>query len=131
MPRPKKWRKVCAVPENIRFGSLNTLLQEEEYLIMTIDEYETIRLIDLEGLTQEECASQMKVARTTIQATYLEARKKLATSLINQIELRIEGGAYKLCDGSEKSCNRISCCRKLQEDEQRYLLRKDDENERL
>ncbi len=112
MPRPKKWRKVCAVPENIRFGPLHTLPDVEKYLIMTIDEYEVIRLIDLEGLTQEECAGQMKVARTTIQAIYNEARKKLAQALINQTELRIEGGEYMLCEGTDRCCNRTTCCRR-------------------
>lgn len=115
MPRPKKWRKVCAIPENIRFGPLNTLPEDERYLIMTIDEYEVIRLIDLEGLTQEECAGQMKVARTTVQSIYNDARKKLAKSLINKTELRIEGGDYVLCEGRDKSCNRTTCCRKRQE----------------
>ena len=43
---------------------------------MTLDEYETIRLIDLLDYTQEECAVQMGVARTTVQSVYNEARKK-------------------------------------------------------
>jgi predicted DNA-binding protein (UPF0251 family) len=100
------------VPENIRFGPLNTLNPDEKYLVMTIDEYEVIRLIDLEGLTQEECALQMNVARTTIQAIYFDARKKLAEALIHQKELRIEGGDYQLCEGQEKCCNRTTCCRR-------------------
>ena len=41
---------------------------------MTVDEYEAIRLIDLLGFTQEECAKQMSVARTTVQGIYAEAR---------------------------------------------------------
>jgi len=67
---------------------------------MTVEEYETIRLIDLEGMMQEECAERMKVARTTVQRIYNDARKKLATSLVNGNILKIEGGDYELCDGS-------------------------------
>ena len=45
---------------------------------MTVDEYESIRLIDLEGLTQEEAALQMEVGRSTVQSIYNSARRKLA-----------------------------------------------------
>lgn len=111
LPRPRKWRIVCAAPENVHFGPLNILQEDEKYLVMTVDEYEAIRLIDLLGLTQEECASSMGVSRTTIQAIYNEARKKLANVLINQLELRVEGGDYMLCEGRNRSCSRTSCCR--------------------
>ncbi|KUO73577.1 MAG: hypothetical protein APF81_05045 [Desulfosporosinus sp. BRH_c37] len=104
MPRPRKWRKVCCLPESNRFGPLNSPINQEHFVTMTVDEYETIRLIDLEGFTQEECADQMKIARTTVQRIYNDARKKLAESLVNGKVLRIEGGDYKLCDGQEKSC---------------------------
>ena len=66
---------------------------------MTVDEYEAIRLIDLSGLTQEECAGQMNISRTTVQGIYDEARKKLAESLVNGKILMIGGGEYQLCDG--------------------------------
>jgi len=78
---------------------------------MTVDEYETIRLIDLEGLTQEMCAGQMNIARTTVQGIYNEARRKLARSLVSGTVLRIEGGEYRLCDGKETGCEEDGCCR--------------------
>ena len=56
MARPIKWRKVCCLPESNKFGPLDSPAQAENHVIMTVDEYETIRLIDLEGFTQEECA---------------------------------------------------------------------------
>lgn len=111
MPRPRKWRKVCCLPESDRFGPLNALTNQEQFVIMTVDEYETIRLIDLQGFTQEECAKQMNIARTTVQGIYNDARKKLAESLVNGKILRIEGGDYKLCDGLEKSCSCGGCRR--------------------
>jgi uncharacterized protein len=110
MPRPRKWRKVCCLPESDRFGPLNTHINEEHFVTMSIDEYETIRLIDLEGFTQVECANQMNIARTTVQGIYNDARRKLAESLVNGKVLRIEGGDYKLCDGVEKTCGR-GCAR--------------------
>ena len=106
MPRPMKWRKVCCLPESNKFGPLDLTLDDQDYVNMTVDEYETIRLIDLEGFTQEECAKQMNIARTTVQGIYIEARRKLAESLVNGKALIIKGGEYRLCDGLGKGCGR-------------------------
>lgn len=109
MPRPRKWRKVCCLPESERFGPLDRRANTVERVNMRVDEYETIRLIDLEGLTQEECAQQMNIARTTVQGIYNDARKKLAESLVNGKILFIGGGEYRLCDGSGDACGRGNC----------------------
>lgn len=113
MPRPRKCRNVCCLPEYNRFGPFGFKDSEDNHINMTVDEYETIRLIDLEGLTQEECSIQMNVARTTVQVIYTDARKKLAESLVNGKVLQIEGGEYRLCDGFEKACCRRDCCRRM------------------
>ena len=104
MPRPIKWRKVCSLPESNKFGPLDLNVGGEHCVKMTVDEYEAIRLIDLEGFTQEECARQMNVARTTVQGIYAEARKKIAQSLVNGKILLIEGGEYRLCEGLGNGC---------------------------
>ena len=111
MPRPRKWRKVCCLPECDRFGPLGAPADHDQFVLMTIDEYETIRLIDLCGYSQEECAGQMNIARTTVQGIYNDARQKLAESLVNGRVLRIEGGEYELCNGCEKSCGGGGCGR--------------------
>ena len=111
MPRPRKWRKVCCLPESNLFGTLNSSNVKTEIIRMTVEEYETIRLIDLIGYTQEECADQMNIARTTVQRIYFDARRKLSDSLVNGKILNIEGGDYKLCDGLEKSCDCGGCRR--------------------
>lgn len=110
MPRPIKFRSVCSLPDSNRFGPLDIPLDNSNSITMTIDEYETIRLIDLNGFTQEECSKQMNVARTTVQGIYTEARRKLAESLVNAKVLLIEGGEYRLCDGTGNGCGRG--CRK-------------------
>ena len=103
MPRPRKCRKVCCMPENTRFFPEER--GEEESIILRVDEYETIRLIDFEGLSQEECGEYMDVARTTVQQIYADARRKVARMLVLGLELKIQGGNYRLCH--RKSC----CCR--------------------
>ena len=106
MARPIKRRRVCCLPESDRFGPLNSSVDSKHRINMTLDEYEAIRLIDLEGFTQEECAKQMEVARSTVQGIYIEARKKLAESLVNGKVLSIEGGEYLLCEGLGNNCGR-------------------------
>ena len=111
MSRPRIRRKVCCLPKNNRFGPLNKPNKKDHFIVVTIDEYEAIRLIDLEGFTQEECAKQMNVARTTVQRIYADARVKLAESLVKGKTLNIEGGDYRLCDGLEKICGCGGCRR--------------------
>lgn len=106
MARPIKWRKVCRLPESNKFGPLGSTSDNKDCINMKVDEYETIRLIDLEGFTQEECANQMNIARTTVQGIYTRARKKLAESLVNGKVLIIEGGRYQLCNGHGQRCGR-------------------------
>ena len=90
MARPCKKRWVCGEPKCRRFGPSDIFNVEE--VVLNLDEYECIRLIDYEGMEQEQCAMQMGVARTTVQAIYKSAREKLADSIVNAKHLRIEGG---------------------------------------
>ena len=106
MPRPIKWRNVCGLPENEKFGPIDAPEAERKFINMTVDEYETIRLIDLEGFTQVQCAEQMNIARTTVQGIYTSARKKLADSLVNGSVLVIKGGEYVLSEESKGVCRR-------------------------
>ena len=108
MPRPSKERNVCCMPKACRFGPLSEEAQPRPPVRMTVDEYETIRLIDLEGCTQEECARQMRIARSTVQMIYNEARRKSADCLVNGKPLIIEGGNYRLCNGAMR-CSAGKC----------------------
>lgn len=110
MARPKKWRRVCCLPHRNRFGPLDGI-SNDSHVNMTVDEYETIRLIDLEGMIQQECAESMGVARTTVQAIYESARKKIADFIVNGRTLRIEGGEYMLCGGRGGRCGGRGCQR--------------------
>lgn len=113
MARPTKAKRICGLPARDQFGPLNC--QAGEWVTMTLEEYEAIRLIDLMDCTQEECAAQMRVARTTVQAVYNQARKKLAEVLVHGKRLRIDGGSYEICPRSAGCCKKsfADChCRK-------------------
>lgn len=98
MPRPTKCRRVCHFPKVLEFLPTPAEARKPP-IVLTIDEYETIRLIDREGLSQQACGEQMQVARTTVQKIYESARKKLAEALVEGAPLRVEGGEFQLCDG--------------------------------
>jgi len=107
MPRPRKYRKVCHFPSTLSFHCADAG-PESPRIILNLDEYEAIRLIDREGLSQEACAQRMGVARTTVQQIYTNARRKLADFLVEGASLHIEGGDVRLCDGTG-TCGSESC----------------------
>lgn len=120
MARPCKQRRICALPCCERFGPQNGnrfRLPVE----MTVDEFEAVRLIDLENMTQEQCARQMNVARSTAQAIYDSARAKLAECLVNGRELRIRGGDYVLCDGLAPGCRHARQADQANDEEERSM----------
>lgn len=94
MPRTEKKKQVRKLPQYNHFVSLEN--NKDYGVVMKVEEYECIRLIDYEGCNQETCAAQMKVSRATVQMLYAQARKKLARFLVEGICLRIEGGDYLL-----------------------------------
>jgi len=64
--------------------------------LLTVEELEALRLVDLEDLTQEEAAAMMGVSRKTLWNDLQRARKKVINALVNGYEIRIEGGDYIL-----------------------------------
>lgn len=110
MSRPRKCRRVCHFPEINEFSPIGEVSGEP--VILTIDEFETIRLIDKESLSQEECGVQLCVGRTTVQKIYENARKKLADALVLGLPIKIEGGDYCLCNGNVDFCYKSDCFKK-------------------
>ena len=118
MPRPRKGRRVCCMPGYRHFGPVEDGESGRKVIVMTVDEFEAVRLIDLEGFSQEECAGHMGVARTTAQAIYSSARLKLAQCLVKGIELSISGGTYVLNEGSVPGCRCGHCCKRRYPEEE-------------
>ena len=108
MPRPRKCRKVCLLPDNDGFVPVRGG-EELTPIVLNVDEYEAIRLIDREGFSQEQCGEYMRIARTTVQQIYAAARKKLADALVEGLPLRIEGGDFTLCSGNSAAYGCRNC----------------------
>ena len=94
MPRPTKWRRVAFIPEITFFKPAGIPLRHLDEVRLCIEEAEAIRLKDLEGLQQEECAERMRISRPTFHRVLESARAKLADALINGKAIRIEGGNF-------------------------------------
>ena len=113
MGRRQQCRRIGAYPNCWLFSPEE---ESEGTVLLSLDEYECIRLLDREGLTQEQCAASMGVGRTTVTAIYDSARRKLAEALVEGKALRIGGGSYTLqttvpADLPEKGNNmRIAVC---------------------
>ena len=88
------------MPKHCSFGPMGENLQDRPVILLAVD---------LENLNQEECAGRMGVARTTVQAIYNSARKKLAQCLVEGKELRVDGGDYVLCEGELTGCHCRRC----------------------
>ncbi|NLW24862.1 MAG: DUF134 domain-containing protein [Clostridia bacterium] len=96
MPRPPKWRRVEMEPQFTYFKPAGIPKRILEEVIINVEEIEAIRLKDLEGLEQEECAQKMNISRPTFQRVLTSARSKLAEAIIEGKAIKIEGGNYCL-----------------------------------
>lgn len=106
MPRTTKCRRVCVSPKNRVF-----LPQKScgSGVSLQMEELESLRLCDLEGLDQDTAAQRMEVSRGTFQRILYQARKKVASALCEGCAITIEGGNYHLTpsgQGCPHSCSR-------------------------
>jgi predicted DNA-binding protein (UPF0251 family) len=96
MGRRQLWRKVSSIPPITYFKPAGIRMAELEEVRLLVEEAEAIRLKDLEGLEQEECAVKMSVSRSTFARILDSARRKIADSLLNGKAIRIEGGNFEM-----------------------------------
>jgi predicted DNA-binding protein (UPF0251 family) len=96
LSRQPLWRRVDSLPKINSFKPAGVPLAQLQEIRISIEEAESIRLKDLEGLEQEECAQKMNISRSTFARILLSARQKIADALLNGKAIRIEGGNYEL-----------------------------------
>jgi uncharacterized protein len=104
MPRPKCCRHVCGVPQKNYFKPRGIPASELEEVVLSLDEYEAMRLADYEQLYQERAAVQMNISRQTFGRIIESAHKKIADVLLHGKALKIEGGEVSVEDKKQTKC---------------------------
>jgi len=92
MTRPHQIRKIQSPPRAKGFIPLGFYRDRSDPVVLNIEEFESIRLLDYEGLTQEAAAKCMQVSRPTLTRIYERARGKVASALTEARQILIEGG---------------------------------------
>lgn len=122
MPRPQKSRKISIPPKMVGFKPFGMPMNKVEPLRLKFEEYESIRLVNYNDLSQDEAAKQMNVSRPTFTRIYNKALKIIAKSFIEGKALEIQGGnfefdrewyrcrrCYKLIAGLENHSKCLDC----------------------
>ena len=92
MPRPCKNRFISGWPGSVVYKPAGIPARTLEWISLGLDEFETIRLLDYQGLDQEKVAELMGISRPTVTRIYASARKKIAEALTESKAICIEGG---------------------------------------
>ncbi|MGM5482298.1 MAG: DUF134 domain-containing protein, partial [Nanobdellota archaeon] len=90
MPRPRRCRRISSNPCFYFFKPAGVGLKSISEKILTIDEYEALRLKDYNGLGQNECSQKMEISQPTFHRLLLQARQKVADCLVNGKAIKIE-----------------------------------------
>ena len=99
MGRPPLKRRISRLPEATFFKPAGIRARDLEQVGLGVDEVEALRLVDLEGFSQEKAADALGVSRQTVGRILDEARRKVADALVNGKAVLIDGGAYALAAG--------------------------------
>lgn len=115
MSRPTSCRRISGTPGAVLFKPTGVPVGKlGDPVRMTLDEFEALRLTDLDGLYQEEVAARMGVSRPTVCRILESAHRKVAEALVCGKALRIEGGNVETgCGGSTGCAGGCAggCCR--------------------
>ena len=96
MPRPRHCRRVAQLPQANYYKPRGIPLSVLEEITLTVDEFEAIRLTDLEGLYQADAAEKMNISRQTLGRILESAHKKIADALVHGMALLIKGGPIEI-----------------------------------
>ena len=109
MARPQKSRKVCIPPKMLGFKPFGIAVRDTVQIVLQNDEYETIKLVIYDNLSQDVAAERMEVSRPTLTRIYNSALSKIAIAFIEGKSILIEGGNFEF----DKDWYRCKKCHKL------------------
>ena len=95
MPGRRRCRRVGVPPAFTAFEPAGIRTLKPEETVLSVDEFEAVRLKDLEGLDQNECAARMDISQPTFHRLVISARRKIADALTHGKTIRIQGGNYR------------------------------------
>jgi predicted DNA-binding protein (UPF0251 family) len=104
VPIPFCCRRIAGRPAASIFKPIGVRVIELDEIVMTLDEFEAMRLADLDGFYQEQAAEQMNISRTTFSRIIDAAHRKIADALVHVKALRIEGGPVQMA--GRRCCRR-------------------------
>lgn len=104
MPRPRRHRRVRGLPPAGLFKPAGVPARQLDEVVLTVDQYEALRLADYEGLYQDDAASRMGISRPTFSRLVESARRIVARALVEGAALRIEGGDYVTVGARQFAC---------------------------
>ena len=94
MVRPIRCRRVRFRPRATYFKPTGIRAIDLEEIVLTLEEYEAIRLVDLENVEQSRAGEMMMVSQPTLSRILKFARKKISDAIISGKAIKIEGGNY-------------------------------------
>ena len=109
MPRPRRLRRIGFAPCVAYFKPAGIRLVGLEKLVLTLDEFEAVKLKDFLELDQEECARRMNISQPTFHRLIQSARKKIADAMVNGKAIKITGGSIEMKNDPEKQFHCVSC----------------------
>ena len=104
MPRPQDDRRVHEPPMYTDFKPIGVQGHGLEQILLTLDEFEAVRLADYLGLSHAEAAEEMEISRSTFSRLVERARRKISGFMLEGKRLTIDGGGLYL-----RGMRRLDC----------------------
>jgi uncharacterized protein len=94
MPRKRRMRFISNKPNSNYFKPAGIPLNKLDEMVLSLVEIEAIRLKDLLGIEQKECAERMNISQPTFHRLLIESRRKISDALVNGKAIKLDDDNY-------------------------------------